>query len=474
MLAPCGSRLAAAVKTLHSFTLARLEECLGSAFPADWLATPKGFRDRTYTLRRTFWCFLWQILTPGTSCREVVLQLQALLISIGGCRISSETGAYCLARAGLEKDLFPQILAATANAAQKAAPPKPEGFLQNRRPKVIDGSSVTMPDTQENREAYPLSQATQDGIGFPMMRFMALFCLTSGAILSALTANFHVSELALLRQMLSQLLPNDIVIGDRGFGHFVVAYLLGKQQVDFISRSARKVDGRKRRKRLGSNDWIVDWKRPAKPSAILSKSEWTSVPKFLQLRIVRGSLWRPGYRVRNVTLVTTLLDAQLYPADQILKAYVQRWRLEICFDDLKTTLGMEMLSCKTPEMIAKEFHLHLIAHNLVRWVAAKASSAHQVCITRISFKGTLDGVRQFSLAMSQGRSKRIRANLWDQLLRTLASDLVPLRPDRREPRAVKRQKNKYPRLDCARTAFKDHPKRAVRRSKARRRALRLN
>src|SRR4029077_7216530 len=163
--------------------------------------------------------------------------------------------------------------------------------------------------------------------------------------------NFRVSELALLRQILSQLLPNDIVIGDQGFGYFVVAYLLGKQKVDFIARSGRKVDGRKRCKRLGSNDWIVNWRRPANPSAILSKSEWKSVPKFLQLRIVRGSLWRPGFRARNVTLVTTLLDVQLYPARQILEAYVQRWRLEICFNDLKTTLGMEMLSCKTPEMI---------------------------------------------------------------------------------------------------------------------------
>lgn len=331
-----------------------------------------------------------------------------------------------------------------------------------------------MPDSEKNRKAFPKPQATHDGIGFPMMRVLALFCLTSGAILSALNGNFHTSELRLLRAMISHLAKNDVVVGDRGFGSFVVVYLLGLAGVDFIGRSARKVDGRRRRRRLGPNDWVVHWSRPARRSAVMSPSEWTLVPKFLEVRIVRGSLWRPGFRVRQVTAVTTLLDAQLYPAHQILEAYAQRWRLELCFDDLKTTLGMEMLSCQSPEMIDKELHLHFIAHNLVRLVAAQAACTHQACVERISFKGTLDGLRQFCLAMSLARSKRSRTKLWDQLLSTLVADSVPDRPDRREPRAVKRQKNKYPRLDCDRRKFRDHPKRHLRRSRARRRAALLN
>jgi hypothetical protein len=175
-----------------------------------------------------------------------------------------------------------------------------------------------------------------------------------------------------------------------------------------------------------------------------------------------------------MTLITTLLDPKLYPAHQILEAYAQRWRLELCFNDLKTTLGMEMLSCQSPEMIDKELHLHLIAHNLVRVIAAQAASAHQASIYRISFKGTLDALRQFSLAMTQARTKRLRRRLKEELLRTLAADSVPDRPGRREPRAVKRQKNKYPRLNCSRRSFRDHPKRNVRRARALRRAALLN
>ena len=473
-LAPAGSRLPAALKTVTVSTLAKIEERFSSVLPVGLLATPAGRRERIYTVSRTFWCFLWQILNPSTSCREVVRQLQAVFTLLGGPQIAPEDGAYCLARQSLPASLFPQALAATAKAAQQAAPPQEKGFLQDRRRRFIDGTTVTMPDSEKNRKAFPKPQATHDGIGFPMMRVLALFCLTSGAILSALNGNFHTSELRLLRAMISHLAKNDVVVGDRGFGSFVVVYLLGLAGVDFIGRSARKVDGRRRRRRLGPNDWVVHWSRPARRSAVMSPSEWTLVPKFLEVRIVRGSLWRPGFRVRQVTAVTTLLDAQLYPAHQILEAYAQRWRLELCFDDLKTTLGMEMLSCQSPEMIDKELHLHFIAHNLVRLVAAQAACTHQACVERISFKGTLDGLRQFCLAMSLARSKRSRTKLWDQLLSTLVADSVPDRPDRREPRAVKRQKNKYPRLDCDRRKFRDHPKRHLRRSRARRRAALLN
>jgi hypothetical protein len=474
VLAPAGSRVAATVKTLSACTLAKLEERFASVLPPSLLPKPPKCRNRLYTTHRTFWCFLWQILNPGAPCREVVRHLQALFALHGDKKVSSHDGAYCLARQRLPDQLFPQALAATAKAAQQAAPPQQDGFLQNRPRKVVDGTTAAMPDTPKNRKAYPKTQATVDGIGYPMMRVLAIFCLTSGAILCALTGNLYTAELRLMHGLIAQLVKNDIVVGDRGFGSFVVVHLLRQAGVDFIGRSARKVDGRRRQRRLAHNDWIVQWRRSSKQSAVLSTSQWALVPRFLEVRIVRGSLWRPGFRVRQVTLVTTLLDPQLYPAHQILQAYAQRWRLELCFDDLKTTLGMDMLSCQSPEMIQKELYVHLIAHNLVRLLAAQAASAHQVSIERISFKGTLDALHQFFLAMSRAPNKRSRTRVWDRFLKTLAEDLVPERPDRREPRAVKRQKNKYPRLDRDRHKFRDHPKRNVRRSRARRRAALLN
>jgi hypothetical protein len=273
----------------------------------------------------------------------------------------------------------------------------------------------------------------------------------------------------MLYSLFSQLVPRDILIGDQGFGNFVLLALLRhvKPEVDFIGRSARRIDGRRRLQRLGPGDWLICWNASVNPSLWLPQAIWQALPKTLTLRIVRGSCFVRGFRVRRVTLVTTLLDAQRYPAHQILEAYLRRWRLEMCLDDLKTTLKMEMLRSRSPEMLQRELYAHLIAHNLIRCTMAQAASAYEVALERISFKGTLDALRQFTQAMSQARSKKKRTQLWAELLHTLAADLVPARPGRREPRAVKRVKNKYPRLSQPRHRFKDRPKRSVRRTAAR-------
>ena len=174
-----------------------------------------------------------------------------------------------------------------------------------------------------------------------------------------------------------------------------------------------------------------------------------------------------GLRVRQVTLVTTLLDPQLHPAQEILQACLRRWRLEMCLDDLKTTLKTDLLRGRSPEMVQKELHARLIAHNLIRRIVAQPAAEQGVALERVSFKGTLDALRQFAQAMARARSKKKRRELWAELLNNLAADLVPERPGRREPRAVKCKKNKYPRLDLPRRKFHDHPKRNVCRKNAR-------
>ncbi|HEV8491347.1 MAG TPA: transposase, partial [Candidatus Angelobacter sp.] len=306
-------------------------------------------------------------------------------------------------------------------------------------------------------------------------RVMVLFSLVSGAVLSVVTSDLRTAELPMLYQMFHLLVPSDILLADRGFGNFVLLALLGhfKPGVDFIGRSARRVDGRRRLKRLGAGDWLVAWKKGNNPSLWLPAPVWALLPKEITVRIVRGSCCAKGFRVRQVTLVTTLLDAERYPASEILQAYLRRWRLEMCLDDIKTTLELEMLRSRSPQMLQKEIYAHLIAHNLIRCAMAQAATEHALPLERISFKGTLDAVRQFTQAVSQARSKKKRSQLWNKLLQTLARDLVPERPGRREPRAVKRVKNKYPRLSCSRHIFSDRPKRSVRRTISRMRNLGL-
>ena len=287
-----------------------------------------------------------------------------------------------------------------------------------------------------------------------MMRVVVLFSLLSGAILSLATGDLRTAELPLLYQLFSQLVPNDILLGDRGFGNFVLLALLAhlKPGVDFIGRSARHVDGRHRLRRLGKDDWLVVWKKGTNPSLWLPRLMWMALPKEITLRVVRGSLHVKGFRVRQITLVTTLLDAQRYPAPEILQAYLRRWRLEMCLNDLKTTLEMEMLRSRSPEMLHKEIHAHLIAHNLIRCTMAHAA-AEQESLGANQFQRNSGCVAPVLPGDEPGTHQEETLSIIGELLETLASDLVPERPGRRQPRAIKRLKKKYPHLNKPRHLF---------------------
>jgi hypothetical protein len=460
---------------VRAYTLCQLEQSFGRWIPTELFAkAPDGpnSRDQDYTRWRTFWCMLWQALNPLASGREVVRQLQALFDLEKGPRLSPEDGAYCRAKARLPADQFPRALRATATTADALAPRA--HLLQGRRLRVVDGSTITLQDTPKNRAAYPPIESGATPT-FPLVRFVALFSLASGAILAVAQSAWANSDLTLLHTLAAQLTSGDILLGDKGFGSYpVIAWLKHLLQVDFIGRTTRRIDGRVRLKRLGPGDWLVRWKKTSScRSPWLSALQRAALPAELTLRAIKGSCYRKGFRVRQITVVTTLLDPELYPAEELLNAYLRRWRLEMCLDDLKTSLQMEFLRSRSPQMAHKEMHARLIAHNLIRCTMAQAASQDQQVLERLSFKGSLDALRQFTHALAQARSKAKRRRLWELLLQTLLRDQVPERPGRREPRAVKRKKNKYPRLDAPRHKFRDHPKRTVRAKTARLRKLGL-
>jgi hypothetical protein len=469
-----GSRLTQAFRQVRAHTLCQMETSLSRWVPAALFPKApekENSRDRRYTRWRTFWCMLWQGFNPDASGREVVLQLQALFELEGGAELSGSDAAYCRAKARLPLAEFPKVLAATARAADKKSPAK--NPLRGRPLKAVDGSALTLPDTPKNRAAYPPFQCA-DVPSFPMMRFVVLFSLLSGALAAVAQGSLGVSELSLFYSLRSHLAAGDILLGDRGLGSYpVIALLLHHLKVDFIGRTTRRIDGRRRLQQLGKNDWLISWKKGGKPSPWLTALEWAGIPPEMTLRAVKGSCHQKGFRVRQVTLITTLLDPQLYPAEEILQAYLRRWRLERCLDDLKTTLKMDTLRSRSPMLAQKELHTRLILHNLIRCLMAETATDQHVEMERLSFKGSLDALRQFSQAIAQSHSGKKRGQLWAELLRTLAADLVPERPGRREPRAVKRKKNKYPRLNAPRHWFRDRPKRHARRKLARLRRLGL-
>ena len=453
-LAALGRRTA---QTLRQTTLSQLQEHLRDLLPVPLLcAEDEGLnsRDRIYSLRLTCECFLWQMLKPRTSCREVVRQVQALFRLHGRGHVDEGDSAYVQARHRLPRQRLEKVLVATAQAADRRV--GSIGQLQGRPVKVADGSTTQLPDTAENQKRYPQPASQKKGCGFPVMKLVALFSLSSGAILNVILGSLRHHDLRLLRQLWEQLKKGDILLGDRAFGEYTTLAGLPTQGVDVVARlhHRRKVDFRKAR-RLGPGDGLFVWTKGCQQSQILSASEWALLPAQITVRIVRFTATIRGFRSRRITLVTTLLDPKLYPAQELIGLYARRWRLELCFRDLKTTMGMEQLRCKSPDMAEKELLAYLIAHNLIRCVIAQAVALHQVDLERVSFKGSVDALRQYSDAIAQARNRKMRRQLWEDLLLNLARDLVPNRPNRIEPRAVKRRPKPYPLLNKPRRKFKD-------------------
>ena len=451
-LAALGRRTA---QTLRQTTLAQLQQHLRDFLPPPLLSAQDegpNSRERIFSLRLTLECFLWQMLQPKTACRQVVRQVQALFRLNGWGLVDEGDSAYVQARQRLPRERLEKALAATAQAAGSRA--GQAGTLQGRPVKVVDASSTQLADTLENQQRYPQPSTQKMGCGFPVLKLAVLFCLNSGAVANVILGSLHYHDLRLFRQLWDQLKAGDILLGDRAYGEYTTLAALPVRGVDVVARlhQKRKVDFRKTR-RLAKNDGLFVWTKGWQQSEILTPAQWASLPATITVRIVRFTATIRGFRGRRVTLVTTLLDSVAYPAHELAALYARRWRLELCLRDLKTTMGMEQLRCKSPDMAEKELLAYLVAHNLVRCVMAEALAQYSVDLERISFKGTVDALRQYSAAIAQARNRKMRRQLWEDLLLNLVRDLVPLRPGRQEPRAVKRRPKPYPLLNHPRRRF---------------------
>ncbi len=449
-------RLAALGHRVHSLrqqSLGHLELLLHPFLPPGLLSQADegpNSRERVFSVRRTFFGFLYQVLKPDTSCREIVRQIQALFALHDAGRVDENTSAYCQARKRLPLDTLGRLRVGLAAAGDKMAQ-----RWQGLRPKVIDGTTVSAPDTAKNQRAYPQPRSQKPGCGFPLIRLLGIFSLSTGVLLDYAKANKHQHEVRLLWKLLDGFKPGDLAVADRGFCSYVLLVLFLWRGVHSLFRLhyARPADLR-RGKRLGKKDRLLTWLKPPQKPRWLPQSWWRKIPAELTVRVIRFKIYSPGYRPESVTLVTTLLDPQQYPAEEIAQLYLRRWKIELWFRDIKTAMGMEVLRCKTPGMLHKELEMFFIAYNLIRCLIVQAGACNDVELDRMSFKGTVDSVRQFSLAIAQARSKKKQRLLIIELLEIIARDQVPHRPDRREPRAVKRRPKAFPLLNKPRDEFK--------------------
>lgn len=313
-----------------------------------------------------------------------------------------------------------------------------------------------MPDTEENQKEWPQSKRSKPGCGFPLMRIVGVFSLATGALLDLATGPMSRSEGALFRSLWYLLRRGDVLLADRGFCSLTYLHLLSEMGIDCVMRkNARRINNHVI-KRISKHDHIVAWRKSRICPAWLEQDMWDAMPEIMAVREVRVQIAYPGFRTQTIYVATTLLDDHLYPEEAIALLYLRRWRVEVFLRDIKTTMGMDILRCKTPNMVEIEVCMHVIAYNLIRAVMLEAGLTCEIPFERISCKGTISTLRQWApvMVLCEGNPE-IRSFLYARLLYTLAHDTLPLRPGRTEPRARKRRPKNYQLLMKPRHAFQE-------------------
>jgi DDE family transposase len=402
------------------------------------------WKDRIYTPLITLWVFLTQVLSADHSCRGVVARFIAHRLSQGQSPCSPETGAYCQARKRLPEKFFAAVTCLVGRALDAKVDTK--WLWKGRRVYLFDGTTVIMPDTPENQQAYPQVYNQKRGLGFPIARVGALTSLACGAILNLGVCRYAgkgQGEVSLLRQLWDVLRPGDVLLTDRLMANWLNILLLQQRGIELVARlnkANRRADFR-RGKRLDRHDHIVRW---FKPTSIRSLN-WHALKKLPEYITVRETLIpvaQPGFRTETIVIVTTLLDHRQTTPEELATLYRARWNNELDLRSIKRTLQMHQLRCKTPELVRKEIWTHILAYNLIRTIMAQAAATHGLVPRSISFKGTVQTLEAFQPVIEHTHPAR-RLELYQHLLNAIATHEVANRPNRFEPRVKKHRRNHY-------------------------------
>jgi hypothetical protein len=411
------------------------------------------YRRAVFTPIVTIWAFLSQVLSQDKSLRKTVSRVASWLTQAGERVPSLDTGAYCKARQRLPERVLERLFHRTTSPIEAAV--DPEHLWCGRPVKVWDGTGITMSDTAVNQAEYPQHANQRQGCGFPLMRWVVMFSLTTGAALQVRLSAFKTSEVTLARACYEQLAPGDVGLADSAYGTYVDLALVKAQGADGVFRKhhARKVDFRRGQK-LGIGDHIVTWQKPERCPKALSKDVFEALSETLQVREVHLQVQRRGFRPKEVILVTTLLDAQRYSKAQLAELYYNRWQAaEINLRHLKTTLQMDFMAAKSPEMVRKSIWAHLLAYNLLRHLMGTAARTQTLSAWRLSLQGTRQAFQEFIPGLAHATATE-RPRYYAELLRLIAHEVLPDRPYRLEPRVIKQRPKNYPRMRQPRQVLK--------------------
>jgi len=395
-------------------------------------------RERRFPPTQTLAMFLGQVMSADGSCQNAVNEA-AMDRALAGMKPGSvNTSGYCQARQRLPQEMVTTLARQTAALLDEQTP---QAWLwHGRHVKLVDGSTITMADTEENQARFPQHGQQQPGAGFPLARLVGVISLSHGALLDAAMGPYQgkgTGEHGLFRKLKACFVEGDVMLADSYYCSYFLIADMRRRGVDvvFEQHGARKTDFR-RGKRLGTRDHLVCWSKPPRP-AWMSMEEYLVYPEEIEVREVK---------VGKKVLVTTFLVPRNMPKAEVEALYWRRWNVELDLRNIKTTLGMELLSCKTPQMCEKEFWVYLLAYNLIRLLMAEAAGQAGVLPRELSFKHTL----QIWMAWSRRQFLSGSGGDTTTLFALIAQVRVGNRAGRVEPRAVKRRPKPYPRLNKSR------------------------
>jgi putative transposase len=416
------------------------EQTIQQAF-ADAEADFAQDEDNIYTPALTLWAFLSQVLHTKEmrSCAAAVARVIVLLVAAGKDPCSDNTGAYCRARAKLPVAILRRLTTDVADGCEQRLPTP--WLWKGRHVHLVDGTTASMPDTLDNQAAFPQPNTQQAGVGFPIVRIVVLLSLATAMVKDMALGPYagkETGETALLRELLARLGPGDILLGDRYYCSYFMVALLQELGIDFVVRlhQSRDFDFR-RGQRLGVGDHVVTWAKPSKP-AWMDAATYERLPASLRVREIQVHVDQPGFRTESLVVVTTLTDAKQYTKDDIAELYHQRWLVELDIRAIKVTLGMDVLRCQSPEMVRREIWTCLLAYNLIRQTMLAAAHQSERSPRELSFTAALQKIAAAWAILSVGDDVLLAA-LIDVMLNDIAKNLVGNRPDRVEPRAIKRR-----------------------------------
>ena len=409
------------------------------------------WREVVYTPALTLWTFLAQALNFDGSCRAAVARLMAWLLAHGQKACSAATDPYCKARQRLPLEAIQQL---TRRSGQRLHGQAEDSWRwKGRRVKLVDGSTISMPDTLANRAAYPQPGTQKPGVGFPLARIVVVFCLACGTVLDAAMGRYkgkRTGENALLRGLEDCFEKGDVFLADRYYCGYWDLALLTQKGVDLVIRKhqLRKSDFRTG-KRLGKEDHVVIWHKPKQRPYWLGKREYAALPAQLHLREARVRITVAGARTQVLEVMTTFTDPQEVKKAELAQLYQARWHMELDLRCLKTAMEMDVLRCKSPAMVRKEFWTHLLAYNLIRTVMAQAAKEHDLLPRQISFTATIQALIAFAPWLDRSSGQEIYDDV-EFLWGFIANHQVMDRPGRQEPRKVKRRPKPHPLLTMPR------------------------